>query len=102
MITIFFIPLAMIAFYEASFHPENAWTKNWLRGIDDIEEDSPQIRDPDVPDEECDGRKISRVPYEELIKVFPDTQQVSISLWYKQRLERLIFRGNDSRVKRQS
>jgi hypothetical protein len=72
----FFIPLAMIALYEASFHTENIWTKNWLQGMDAIEEDSAQIRDPDVPDDECNGMKISKVPYAELIKVFPDTQQV--------------------------
>jgi hypothetical protein len=77
MVTIFFVPLAIIAFYEASFHTENAWMKNWLQGIDDVEQDSPQIRDPHVADDECDGLKISKVPYEELIKVFPDTQQVS-------------------------
>ena len=64
----------MIALYEASFHTENIWTKNWLQGMDAIEEDSAQIRDPDVPGNEM---KISKVPYAELIKVFPDTQQVS-------------------------
>ena len=77
MVTIFFVPLAMIAFYEASFHAENAWTNNWLRGIDNIEDDSPQIRDPEVSEDECDGLKISKVPYEELIKAFPNMQQVS-------------------------
>lgn len=102
MITIFFIPLAMIAFYEASFHPENAWTKNWLRGIDNIEEDTPQIRNPDMADDECNGLKISKVPYEELVKVFPDTQQVSRLLVWQAVLRRLIYHGDDSRVKRRS
>jgi len=65
----------MIAFYEASFRTENAWVKNWVRGFDDIEEGS-QIRDPNVADDECHGFQISKVPFEELVKVFPDTQQV--------------------------
>jgi hypothetical protein len=82
MVTIFFIPLAMIAFYEASFHTENTWMRNWLQGMDDLEEDSPQIRDPHVADDECHGHIICKVPFEELVKVFPNTEQVSsISVW---------------------
>jgi hypothetical protein len=101
MITIFFVPLALIAFYEASFHAENAWTKNWLRGVVSIEDDSPLIRDPEVSVDECDGFEISKVPYEELIKAFPDTTQVSC-LRIDELFERFVHRGDNSRVKQRS
>ena len=42
-------------------------------------EDSPAIRDPEVDEGDVDeGYVISKVPFSELIKAFPDTQQVSI------------------------
>jgi len=77
MVTLFFIPLALIAFYEASCHTENSWMRNWVHGMDDLEEDSPQIRNPHVADDECHGHIICKVPFEELVKVFPNTEQSS-------------------------
>lgn len=83
MITIFFIPLSFIALYEATLDThKHTWMNKWLRGDDEGGEDYPKIRDPEVADNEADGLKISKVPFEELIKVFPNTQQVSVSdLW---------------------
>jgi len=74
--TIFFIPLSVIALYESTFDSnKNAWMKNWLRGDNEGEADSLENRDPEVDDPKCDGMVISKVPFEELIKVFPNTQQ---------------------------
>ena len=40
--------------------------------------DTPEYRDPDVDGEDAArGLKISRVPFEELVRVFPDTTHVS-------------------------
>jgi hypothetical protein len=78
MCTIFFVPLAVIAFYESTFDSrKHAWMKNWLRGNDEGAEDSPENRDPEVDDNEGDGLKISKVPFVELTKMFPNMEQVS-------------------------
>ncbi|KAG5648868.1 hypothetical protein DXG03_000217 [Asterophora parasitica] len=78
MTTMFFIPLSVIAFYEATFdRQKHHWMNNWLRGDDEGDADYPQTRDPDVSEFEPSGMKISRVPFEELIKVFPNTEQSS-------------------------
>lgn len=74
---IFFIPLAMIAFYESTFdRRKHKWMNAWFRGNDEGEEDRPEYRDPSVDDPACDGLVISKIPFEELIKVFPKTSQV--------------------------
>lgn len=81
MIAVFFVPLAIIAFYEATFDSnKHTWMKNWLRGDDEGEADSPRNRDPEVDDPECEGLQISKVPFEELIKVFPNTQEVGFRM----------------------
>lgn len=73
MVTIFFIPLSMIAFYEAAAGShKHTRMYTWLQGENEGDEDYPETRDPDVDE---DGLKISKVPFEELIKVFPDTHQ---------------------------
>ena len=81
--TIFFIPLTLIALYESRFDrtKENAWLKNWFHGDDESSDDSPANRNPVVDDPQCEGLQISKVPFEELIKVFPNTQMVSSSGW---------------------
>jgi hypothetical protein len=74
---LFFIPLTLIAFYESTFDTQkHTWMRHWLRGNDEGEQDYPETRDPGVDDDECQGKKISSVPFEDLIKRFPDTQQV--------------------------
>ncbi|RDB19925.1 Calcium channel YVC1 [Hypsizygus marmoreus] len=76
MVTIFFIPLAFIAFSEATFdRQKHTWMNNWLRGDEEGEADSPKNRDPEMDDPE--GLRITKVPFEELIKLFPNTQQSS-------------------------
>lgn len=44
------------------------------------DEDNPAVRNPDVDGEDGEsGLKISNVPFEELIKVFPNTHEVCFS-----------------------
>jgi len=76
--TIFFIPLALIAFFESTFDKQNhAWIETWFRGDNEGSEDRPENRNPLVDDPNCEGLVISKVPFEELIKVFPNTGQSS-------------------------
>ncbi|KDR83970.1 hypothetical protein GALMADRAFT_236519 [Galerina marginata CBS 339.88] len=78
MSSVFFLPLGLIAFYESTFdRRKHTWMENWFRGNDEGEEDSPTNRNPEVDDPKCVGLQISRVPFEELIKVFPNTTQSS-------------------------
>lgn len=43
------------------------------------DEDNPAVRNPDVDGEDGEsGLKISKVPFEELIKVFPNTHEVCV------------------------
>ncbi|KAF8639757.1 hypothetical protein AX17_001019 [Amanita inopinata Kibby_2008] len=77
MTFIFFIPLSILALYESSRETKRGtWVETWLLG-DEGDEDSPEIRNPEVNDPACNGKKISKVPFEELIKVFPNTKQSS-------------------------
>lgn len=77
---IFFIPLTIIALYESTFDTrKNGWVENWFRGDDEGAEDTPENRNPAVDDANCRGMEISKVPFEELIKVFPNTTQVRLS-----------------------
>jgi hypothetical protein len=78
MAVVFFIPLSIIAVFESTFRARrNRWMSNWLSGNDEGEVDSPTNRDPIVDDREHDGLKISKVPFSELVKAFPDTTQSS-------------------------
>ena len=77
MTVLFFIPMMVIAFHESA-----PWKKNWLDDFIDgtplDEDDSPTARDPDVDGEDArNGIVISRVPFSELVKVFPNTNEVS-------------------------
>ncbi|KIM46401.1 hypothetical protein M413DRAFT_441497 [Hebeloma cylindrosporum] len=75
---IFFIPLTFIAFYESTFETrKHTWMESWFRGSDEGSGDSPANRDPIVDDPACEGLEISKVPFSELIKVFPNTTQSS-------------------------
>ncbi|PPQ77679.1 hypothetical protein CVT25_011114 [Psilocybe cyanescens] len=76
--SIFIVPLTLIAFVESTFdRRRHTWMENWFRGNDEGAEDSPANRNPVVDDPKCQGLEISRVPFEELIKVFPNTGQSS-------------------------
>ena len=76
---VFCVPLAIIALYESAVDgkSKNGWMTSWLGGSDDdgldlLSDDN--ARDPKVDD---DGLQISKVPFTELIKVFPNISQVS-------------------------
>lgn len=78
--TIFFVPLIFIALFESMLSDrKNTWMNTWFRGNDEGEEDSPTSRNPAVDDPNYPGLEISKVPFEELIKMFPNTSQVGQS-----------------------
>jgi hypothetical protein len=69
----FFVPLSIIALYESTMSTrKNGWMANWLRGR--VEEESEEAN----IDPELDGElQITKVPFEQLVKSFPNTQLVS-------------------------
>ncbi|EMD40953.1 hypothetical protein CERSUDRAFT_111528 [Gelatoporia subvermispora B] len=75
MLVLFFFPLCIIALYEADLDPsKNKWVKDWLSHPDEGLEDNPQFQNPEVAPEDADrGLVISKVPFDELVKQFPDT-----------------------------
>lgn len=79
---VFVVPLSLIAFYESvlrSGGSKHAWMKRWLSGNDEGEDDRPENRDPEVEDDgHGGGRVISKVRFEELVKAFPNTNQVRL------------------------
>jgi hypothetical protein len=76
MSVLFFIPMAIIALYE-SFSPKRRWLDDFINGPPE-DEDSPLARDPDVGGEDAEsGLVISRVPFSELVKAFPNTHESS-------------------------
>ncbi|KAI0082361.1 calcium activated cation channel [Panus rudis PR-1116 ss-1] len=78
MSILFFIPLAVIAIYEAELDPSrNKWVKDWFANSDQGIEDRPEIKDPVVEEEAENGMQISKVSFSELISVFPDTTHSS-------------------------
>jgi len=81
MSIIFFPTLATIALYESTIQSQkNKWVNNWLMGRDqaDGSSEDPKHQDPEVEGEDAvKGLEISRVPFAELIKVFPNTHQSS-------------------------
>ncbi|KAJ3997676.1 hypothetical protein F5050DRAFT_1806592 [Lentinula boryana] len=82
MSVLFFIPLTVIAFYETVFtRQENDWMTNWLHGDNEGDNAYPESRDPEVDGSDADtGLRISKVPFTELVKVFPNTAQSSEAL----------------------
>jgi len=73
---IFLIPLTAIALYESSSNNEykNRWVECWLHGDDEDAENSVENRNPTVDDPNCQGLEISKVSFEELVRVFPTAQ----------------------------
>lgn len=78
MLALFFIPLGFIATFEAELDPsKNRWVKDWLSHPDQGMDDSPDAMDPEVEGEDAtNGIKISTVPFDDLVKVFPDATHV--------------------------
>ncbi|KAF7792876.1 hypothetical protein EIP86_003977 [Pleurotus ostreatoroseus] len=88
MSVLFFIPLVTIGIFEAELDPsKNKWVKDWLANPDQGMDDSPEARDPEVDGEDAERLKISKVPFEELIKVFPDTTHSSEALMLREMAE---------------
>lgn len=79
MLAIFFVPLSIIALYEAELEPsKNRWIKDWLSHPDEGGEDSMEYENPGVHDDDATlGLKISKVHFDDLVKTFPDTTHVS-------------------------
>ncbi|KAF9569112.1 calcium activated cation channel [Agrocybe pediades] len=85
---LFIVPLTMIALYESAYDSQkHTWMENWFRGDDEGAEDTPANRNPKVEDPSCPGMEISKVPFEELIKVFPNTAQSSEATIMKEIVE---------------
>ncbi|KAH9045267.1 calcium activated cation channel [Lactarius pseudohatsudake] len=77
MSVLFFIPMTIIALYE-SFSPKKRWLDDFINGPPLEDEDGVVARDPEVGEEDAQsGLVISRVPFSELIKAFPNTQESS-------------------------
>ncbi|KAI0268117.1 calcium activated cation channel [Gloeopeniophorella convolvens] len=80
MTILFFVPLTLIALYESSSLSKNRWLDGFLNGLPLDDDDSPAARDPEVNgDDAQNGLVISKVPFSELIKVFPNTHESSES-----------------------
>lgn len=79
MRVVFFVPLCAILLYESHLDPaRNRWVKDWFSSPDEGGEDAPHWRDPEVGGEDAArGLRISKVPFEELVAMFPDTTHVS-------------------------
>jgi hypothetical protein len=78
MTILFFIPLSLIALYESMrARPKNGWMKHWLHSTEEGEDDDPAYRDPEVEEGEgAERRVISKVKFDDLVMVFPNTEQV--------------------------
>jgi len=73
MTIVFFIPLTLIAFWESAVDATaKDYIYDWFALGDEepSDEDDPLIQDPEVTDE--GALKISKVPFRELVKTFPD------------------------------
>jgi hypothetical protein len=78
MRVIFFVPLTLIAIFEAFQEEEARWVKNWLHGDNQGDDNYDSNRDPEPSEDDVRaGLSISKVPFSELVKVFPNTAQVS-------------------------
>jgi hypothetical protein len=74
---IFFIPLVLIAFHESTFdNRKYLWMESFFRGENEGSQDRFENRNPQVSDHHCEGLEISKVPFDQLIKAFPKTNQV--------------------------
>ncbi|KIL00487.1 hypothetical protein PAXRUDRAFT_762456 [Paxillus rubicundulus Ve08.2h10] len=84
MTILFFVPLSVIALFEASY-TQRSWVMNWLHASDEIDCDNPAHINPVVEGPEGDmGLRISKVPFSELVKRFPNTEQSSEATTMKQ------------------
>ncbi|KAM5535497.1 hypothetical protein V8D89_010834 [Ganoderma adspersum] len=83
---VFFIPLCVIALFESQLDPStHRWVKDWFSSPDDGGEDAPHFQDPVVTGEDAErGLRISKVPFSEIIKQFPDTTHSTEAVMLKE------------------
>lgn len=72
---LFFVPLTFIALFETSTMTKS-WMVSWLRSDDEVDTESPVVLNPVVEGPDADqGLEISKIPFDELVKRFPNTEQ---------------------------
>jgi len=78
MSVLFFIPMIVIALHESVLDlKRHNWMSSWVSEGFELD-DTPEVRDPRVDGADADrGTKICTVPFNELVKVFPNTTQSS-------------------------
>jgi len=77
MTVLFFIPTTVVALYESS-PSKHRWLDDFINGTPLDEDDSPAACNPEVDGEDArNGLVISKVPFSELVEVFPNTYEVS-------------------------
>ncbi|KAG2060138.1 hypothetical protein BDR06DRAFT_948194 [Suillus hirtellus] len=75
MSIIFFVPLTFIALFETSIM-KKSWMTSWLGQDDEVDTENPDLLDPVVEGLDADnGLEISKIPFDELVKRFPNTEQ---------------------------
>lgn len=73
---LFCFPLGLIALWESQLHRRSqAFVKNIYQNIKEDEEDEAVNQDPTTENEE-QGLEISKVKFDDLVKVFPNSFQV--------------------------
>jgi hypothetical protein len=77
VMTVTFFPiLVIIALYEVTIRRK---FEDWFWKEYEEDTGSPDVRDPVVTGEDMhSGMRISRVPFEDIVKAFPNTTQVRI------------------------
>jgi len=69
--------MMVVALYEST-PSRKSWLDEFISGTPLDEDDSLAARDPEVDGEDAtNGLVISRVPFSELVKAFPNTREVS-------------------------
>jgi len=72
--------MTVIALYEST-SPRNRWLGDFVHGTSLDEDDSPAARDPEVDEEDArNDIVISKVPFSEIVKAFPNIHEVSSSI----------------------
>ncbi|KAG2156276.1 hypothetical protein DEU56DRAFT_766342 [Suillus clintonianus] len=75
MSIILFVPLTFIALFETS-NATKSWMVTWTE--DEVDTENPVVLDPTVEGPDADqGLEITKIPFDELVKRFPNTEQSS-------------------------
>lgn len=89
MTTVFFIPLVVVALVESQLDVRASLIiRNLYDHVDEGEEEDPKNQDPETDHE--DGMEISRVPFSDLVKEFPNSYQVRFGSLPDHTWQRLI------------